>query len=106
MIRRPPRSTPLYSSAASDVYKRQPEYLLTQPQLPLEKVPRVPSKDGAFSFRKRQTPDRAASGRSVLLVPGILLTFPGEFPRWVRWDITREPNSTSASLRSVPTVQR
>ena len=25
MIRRPPRSTPLYSSAASDVYKRQPE---------------------------------------------------------------------------------
>src|SRR5660397_81339 len=28
MIRRPPRSTPLYSSAASDVYKRQPDYLL------------------------------------------------------------------------------
>src|SRR5674476_1430122 len=29
MIRRPPRSTPLYSSAASDVYKRQgtPGYL-------------------------------------------------------------------------------
>src|SRR5450759_6030199 len=25
MIRRPPRSTPLYSSAASDVYKRQTE---------------------------------------------------------------------------------
>src|SRR5660397_259403 len=25
MIRRPPRSTPLYSSAASDVYKRQVE---------------------------------------------------------------------------------
>src|SRR5660398_251477 len=25
MIRRPPRSTPLYSSAASDVYKRQHE---------------------------------------------------------------------------------
>ena len=25
MIRRPPRSTPLYSSAASDVYKRQPQ---------------------------------------------------------------------------------
>src|SRR5665647_2409808 len=25
MIRRPPRSTPLYSSAASDVYKRQPD---------------------------------------------------------------------------------
>src|SRR5660398_329805 len=30
MIRRPPRSTPLYSSAASDVYKRQtPESLLS-----------------------------------------------------------------------------
>src|SRR5660397_27934 len=26
MIRRPPRSTPLYSSAASDVYKRQDDY--------------------------------------------------------------------------------
>ena len=26
MIRRPPRSTPLYSSAASDVYKRQLEF--------------------------------------------------------------------------------
>src|SRR5660398_286044 len=26
MIRRPPRSTPLYSSAASDVYKRQEEH--------------------------------------------------------------------------------
>src|SRR5674476_558077 len=28
MRRRPPRSTPLYSSAASDVYKRQPQGLL------------------------------------------------------------------------------
>src|SRR5665647_3975404 len=27
MIRRPPRSTPLYSSAASDVYKRQAQHL-------------------------------------------------------------------------------
>src|SRR5660397_163682 len=27
MIRRPPRSTPLYSSAASDVYKRQAEHV-------------------------------------------------------------------------------
>src|SRR5450759_4823961 len=26
MIRRPPRSTPLYSSAASDVYKRQEQW--------------------------------------------------------------------------------
>ena len=29
MIRRPPRSTPLYSSAASDVYKRQQQHRLT-----------------------------------------------------------------------------
>ena len=36
MIRRPPRSTPLYSSAASDVYKRQlPIYLSTYPPLPI-----------------------------------------------------------------------
>ena len=30
MIRRPPRSTPLYSSAASDVYKRQSHYSTCQ----------------------------------------------------------------------------
>src|SRR5660397_163564 len=29
MIRRPPRSTPLYSSAASDVYKRQVPFATT-----------------------------------------------------------------------------
>src|SRR5665647_2299501 len=35
MIRRPPRSTPLYSSAASDVYKRQVRLTLTgQPNSP------------------------------------------------------------------------
>src|SRR5660398_56240 len=34
MIRRPPRSTPLYSSAASDVYKRQ----VTDPGSPLHKT--------------------------------------------------------------------
>src|SRR5660398_189257 len=28
MIRRPPRSTPLYSSAASDVYKRQEQHVI------------------------------------------------------------------------------
>src|SRR5660398_325196 len=32
MIRRPPRSTPLYSSAASDVYKRQGLILLSGKQ--------------------------------------------------------------------------
>src|SRR5665647_3015212 len=36
MIRRPPRSTPLYSSAASDVYKRQ---LRAKPQSVLSKLP-------------------------------------------------------------------
>ena len=39
LIRRPPRSTPLYSSAASDVYKRQGRYLrhpeVLAPPLPL-----------------------------------------------------------------------
>src|SRR5665647_3982469 len=30
MIRRPPRSTPLYSSAASDVYKRQSLYVCNE----------------------------------------------------------------------------
>ena len=40
MIRRPPRSTPLYSSAASDVYKRQPLKALKIPSVPrLRAVP-------------------------------------------------------------------
>src|SRR3546814_1561954 len=34
MIRRPPRSTPLYSSAASDVYKRQVWERSTKPSSP------------------------------------------------------------------------
>src|SRR5660397_271731 len=34
MIRRPPRSTPLYSSAASDVYKRQLQYSLHLQRVP------------------------------------------------------------------------
>src|SRR5660398_308402 len=41
MIRRPPRSTPLYSSAASDVYKRQPNvvvYSAHQPNRPYHRV--------------------------------------------------------------------
>src|SRR5660397_107974 len=33
MIRRPPRSTPLYSSAASDVYKRQASRISDAPGL-------------------------------------------------------------------------
>ena len=35
MIRRPPRSTPDYSSAASDVYKRQKESLISQLESPV-----------------------------------------------------------------------
>src|SRR5660397_283773 len=35
MIRRPPRSTPLYSSAASDVYKRQDTILSSKYSVPL-----------------------------------------------------------------------
>src|SRR5660397_297055 len=38
MIRRPPRSTPLYSSAASDVYKRQvyPQARAGRPRTPAQ----------------------------------------------------------------------
>src|SRR5660397_249212 len=38
MIRRPPRSTPLYSSAASDVYKRQNFFSATYPDRLVTKV--------------------------------------------------------------------
>src|SRR5674476_1698717 len=38
MIRRPPRSTPLYSSAASDVYKRQRVALIGDEDVPVGEV--------------------------------------------------------------------
>eukprot|EP00826_Nyctotherus_ovalis_P060367 TRINITY_DN8460_c0_g3_i1.p1 TRINITY_DN8460_c0_g3~~TRINITY_DN8460_c0_g3_i1.p1 ORF type:complete len:490 (-),score=143.26 TRINITY_DN8460_c0_g3_i1:83-1531(-) len=41
MIRRPPRSTPLYSSAASDVYKRQVSTAISLSKENLEKLERV-----------------------------------------------------------------
>ena len=59
MIRRPPRSTPLYSSAASDVYKRQLDYLVVGPW----KDP------NGFSFPK--TRKFGDSGRMPLLFSGL-----------------------------------
>src|SRR5674476_495246 len=41
MIRRPPRSTPLYSSAASDVYKRQANTIT---------ISGTPTASGTFSY--------------------------------------------------------
>src|SRR5665647_3823626 len=41
MIRRPPRSTPLYSSAASDVYKRQQHALQPNRWTPALSTPGV-----------------------------------------------------------------
>eukprot|EP00825_Cyclidium_porcatum_P008087 TRINITY_DN1403_c0_g1_i8.p2 TRINITY_DN1403_c0_g1~~TRINITY_DN1403_c0_g1_i8.p2 ORF type:complete len:108 (-),score=29.33 TRINITY_DN1403_c0_g1_i8:5-328(-) len=38
MIRRPPRSTHCISSAASDVYKRQAQYLVNQKLATIEKI--------------------------------------------------------------------
>eukprot|EP00826_Nyctotherus_ovalis_P003870 TRINITY_DN10801_c0_g2_i2.p2 TRINITY_DN10801_c0_g2~~TRINITY_DN10801_c0_g2_i2.p2 ORF type:complete len:117 (-),score=11.91 TRINITY_DN10801_c0_g2_i2:604-933(-) len=50
MIRRPPRSTPLYSSAASDVYKRQVHGGCIKKHISLVLIPSVPGPS------KRSTP--------------------------------------------------
>src|SRR5660397_176652 len=57
MIRRPPRSTPLYSSAASDVYKRQSS--TTSPSTP-------PSTTTTSAPAR----DSAAAGKAVAIDPG------------------------------------
>src|SRR5660398_288189 len=54
MIRRPPRSTPLYSSAASDVYKRQEEAICTRPWwAPLVTTESAPAKSSSTTLRVR-----------------------------------------------------
>ena len=57
MIRRPPRSTPLYSSAASDVYKRQVQHLTPQagaPGPPAAVFAHLPSNVQNFLARVRE----------------------------------------------------
>ena len=49
MIRRPPRSTPLYSSAASDVYKRQSEASTTLTLVDNRSGVQLASAEGAAS---------------------------------------------------------
>src|SRR5665647_3982586 len=66
MIRRPPRSTPLYSSAASDVYKRQRfdgDALLAK--LQVETQPAEAGSDVAWAqsgFRAQAVPEHFGSG--------------------------------------------
>src|SRR5660398_283065 len=66
MIRRAPRSTPLYSSAASDVYKRQLEALLrhrdaTRLRVTVEGLLKSVADDGRIHTTYQQT--IAATGR-------------------------------------------
>eukprot|EP00826_Nyctotherus_ovalis_P060115 TRINITY_DN840_c0_g1_i5.p1 TRINITY_DN840_c0_g1~~TRINITY_DN840_c0_g1_i5.p1 ORF type:complete len:159 (-),score=40.68 TRINITY_DN840_c0_g1_i5:436-858(-) len=65
MIRRPPRSTPLYSSAASDVYKRQvhgigfsevPEGCTLDKAIELTKVPESANIPGMREMTKEDVP--------------------------------------------------
>src|SRR5665647_3366295 len=51
MIRRPPRSTPLYSSAASDVYKRQWLHRTASGLLPVQRfLPRSAGRDSGAAY--------------------------------------------------------
>src|SRR5674476_1163880 len=69
MIRRPPRSTPLYSSAASDVYKRQDEAHRDQPggwrhcrlpgDVPCAGASVLLKPDSAFAEALSETPRRS-----------------------------------------------
>src|SRR5660398_132367 len=74
MIRRPPRSTPLYSSAASDVYKRQLEALLrhrdaTRLRVTVEGLLKSVADDGRIHTTYSQT--IAATGRLSSTEPNL-----------------------------------
>ena len=73
MIRRPPRSTPLYSSAASDVYKRQLR------------------SDNNLRWGPRDCSQR--SSRSAMLT-SVALPHAAEAPKRARSDSTRAEQST------------
>ena len=68
MIRRPPRSTPLYSSAASDVYKRQADWcvLSLQRRPPSSPTPEIESHTLGRRHRQRTVTERAKSIESVV----------------------------------------
>src|SRR5660398_228114 len=67
MIRRPPRSTPLYSSAASDVYKRQvkagEEVVITDRGRPVARIVKEPVEERSF---RETRGDLVESGLVVL----------------------------------------
>ena len=71
MIRRPPRSTPLYSSAASDVYKRQ--HLFQQ-----QSMTHLPGRQGIdwrrIALRSRHKEARAASFACPFSVVATIVT--------------------------------
>src|SRR5660398_8341 len=58
MIRRPPRSTPLYSSAASDVYKRQILLVRVLRHLPRQVIkPEVNTTSGGYAYNHQDQKD-------------------------------------------------
>ena len=67
MIRRPPRSTPLYSSAASDVYKRQSQVLADRPSKK-RRPEEVQRSD--LDFIRSQDPSYARYGSRSNLISG------------------------------------
>ena len=75
MIRRPPRSTPLYSSAASDVYKRQA---------------RAPCRADASRVARGRAP---ATGRGCTSLAGIVLVLNRQNASMTMFD----PPATSSS---------
>ena len=68
MIRRPPRSTPLYSSAASDVYKRQLQIYSTR----LSQTRTVITTVAAQHLQTLHTHWRCALGRAVTGLSAVL----------------------------------
>src|SRR5660398_105062 len=68
MIRRPPRSTPLYSSAASDVYKRQCELRIGAYRLMSdgeENLPSLEKLDQLFDAQAKETPSSKAPSKAA-----------------------------------------
>src|SRR5450759_2303352 len=77
MIRRPPRSTPLYSSAASDVYKRQDYKLSIQGYWNIREVDRACPADLLTQGLKARSGNRFSDPAYMAAAVEYLKSHPG-----------------------------
>ncbi len=98
IIRRPPRSPPLYSSAGSDVYKRQREHRSPNSEQPLEKSSLRTQQN---VHRTRTRANRSTFNRSTNIEHNVHLSRPNRTSH-----TTTSANTTSNTTTNVEQVPK